>query len=316
MTMRAVTAIAAVALAGLAACSPVLAAPADDARSRIRALEQRILDADRAIPAARRAERAASARVAAAERRASTARRALGTRADAHRAGQAILAQRIRHLYREGADDPLVTALLSGGGLAALASERAGIERTAAEDAAMVARLRASRRQMARLERARSRDEAAARAARDEAVNQRAALEGLRADRAAALRQARRALARIEAREQRADRRSARDRSAAAAPGATRATTPRNGRWPAVAGGPSRAVLERIAWCESRGNPRAIGGGGQFRGKYQFMQSTWESMGGRGDPAAASEAEQDYRAAVLFVRWGPGQWPVCAAFAR
>ncbi len=314
--MRAITAIAAVALAGLAACSPVLAAPVDDARSRIRALEQRVLDADRAIPAARRAERAASARVAAAERRAATVRRALDQRADAHRASQAILAQRIRHLYREGADDPLVTALLSGGGLAALASERAGIERSAAEDAAMVARLRASRRQMARLERARSRDEAAARAARDDAVARRAALEDLRADRATSLREARRALARIEARERRADRRAVRERRAADSPGATRATTPRNGRWPAVPGGPSRAVLERIAWCESRGNPRAIGGGGQFRGKYQFMQSTWEAMGGTGDPAAASEAEQDYRAAVLFVRWGPGQWPVCAAFAR
>ena len=81
-------------------------------------------------------------------------------------------------------------------------------------------------------------------------------------------------------------------------------------------GGPSRAVLERIAWCESRGNPRSIGGGGQFRGKYQFMQSTWEAMGGTADPAQATEAEQDYRAAVLFVKWGPGQWPVCAAFAR
>ena len=46
------------------------------------------------------------------------------------------------------------------------------------------------------------------------------------------------------------------------------------------------------------------------------MQSTWEAMGGTGDPAAASEAEQDYRAALLFVREGPGQWPVCASFAR
>ena len=46
------------------------------------------------------------------------------------------------------------------------------------------------------------------------------------------------------------------------------------------------------------------------------MTSTWEAMGGKGDPAKASEAEQDYRAALLFVKWGPGQWPVCAAFAR
>ena len=310
MAMRSVTVILAVALAGLTT-TPALAAPADDARSRIRALEQRIMDADRAMPAARRSEALAARRLAAATARAGRARRALDQRAAAHRAGQAVLASRLRDLYRQGGDDPLVTALLSGGGLAELVARQSGIERTAADDAAMVARLRASRRQMARLERARTREQDAARRARDRALAARRDLQALRADHTAALRQARRALARIEARERRAEAPPPPTSRAA-----TRATTPANGRWPAVPGGPSRAVLERIAWCESRGNPRAIGGGGQFRGKYQFMQSTWEAMGGRGDPARASEAEQDYRAAVLFVRWGPGQWPVCAAFAR
>jgi len=69
--------------------------------------------------------------------------------------------------------------------------------------------------------------------------------------------------------------------------------------------------LASIAACESGGNPRAIGGGGAFRGKYQFTFSTWASVGGKGDPAQASEAEQDLRAAILLRREGPGHWPVC-----
>ncbi len=75
---------------------------------------------------------------------------------------------------------------------------------------------------------------------------------------------------------------------------------------------PIPPILETIAACESGGNPRAIGGGGLFRGKYQFMRSTWEAVGGTGDPAAAPEAEQDRRAAILLARSGPGQWPVCS----
>ena len=72
------------------------------------------------------------------------------------------------------------------------------------------------------------------------------------------------------------------------------------------------AVLERIAACESHGNPRAIGGGGAFRGKYQFTYGTWAAVGGKGDPAAAPEAEQDRRAAILLKRTGGSAWPVCA----
>ena len=72
-----------------------------------------------------------------------------------------------------------------------------------------------------------------------------------------------------------------------------------------------RAVLNRIAYCESKGNPRAIGGGGSFRGKYQFTYGTWSAVGGKGDPAAAPEAEQDRRAAMLLNRSGSSPWPVC-----
>ena len=69
--------------------------------------------------------------------------------------------------------------------------------------------------------------------------------------------------------------------------------------------------LQAIAQCESHGNPRSIGGGGQYRGKYQMTYSIWASLGGEGDPASAPESEQDRRAAMLYQRSGPGQWPVC-----
>jgi hypothetical protein len=69
--------------------------------------------------------------------------------------------------------------------------------------------------------------------------------------------------------------------------------------------------LEAIAACESGGNPAAVGGGGAYRGKYQFDYGTWASVGGSGDPAAAPESEQDARAAALLSRSGTNPWPVC-----
>ncbi|MEA2230558.1 MAG: resuscitation-promoting factor RpfE [Solirubrobacteraceae bacterium] len=74
---------------------------------------------------------------------------------------------------------------------------------------------------------------------------------------------------------------------------------------------PIPPVLDSIAECESHGDPRAISSGGTYRGKYQFSYSTWATVGGDGDPAAASETEQDRRAAMLYRNGGPGHWPVC-----
>jgi len=74
---------------------------------------------------------------------------------------------------------------------------------------------------------------------------------------------------------------------------------------------PIPPVLAAIAQCESRGDPGAISAGGTYRGKYQFSFSTWASVGGEGDPAAASETEQDRRAAILYRTGGAGHWPVC-----
>lgn len=78
--------------------------------------------------------------------------------------------------------------------------------------------------------------------------------------------------------------------------------------------------LRRIAACESGGDPEARSGHGTspwgpglYRGKYQFDARTWHGVGGRGDPAAAAEPEQDYRAWLLYERRGPAPWPVCGA---
>jgi hypothetical protein len=76
-------------------------------------------------------------------------------------------------------------------------------------------------------------------------------------------------------------------------------------------GGISISTLDAIASCESGGNPAAVSSDGTYRGKYQFDYGTWASMGGSGDPAAAPEAEQDYRAALLYAQSGSSPWPVC-----
>jgi peptidoglycan hydrolase-like protein with peptidoglycan-binding domain len=73
--------------------------------------------------------------------------------------------------------------------------------------------------------------------------------------------------------------------------------------------------LAAIAECESGGDPTAISASGRYRGKYQFTRATWRLVGGTGDPAAAPEAEQDQRAALLMAKQGPKAWPVCSQSA-
>jgi len=48
-----------------------------------------------------------------------------------------------------------------------------------------------------------------------------------------------------------------------------------------------------------------------YRGAYQFDLETWQSVGGTGDPADASPAEQDHRAQLLYAVRGRQPWPVC-----
>jgi hypothetical protein len=89
----------------------------------------------------------------------------------------------------------------------------------------------------------------------------------------------------------------------------TEAAAPKVGTPESV--GVSMATLEAIAACESGGDPTVIDSSGTYHGKYQFDLGTWASVGGSGAPSAAPEAEQDYRAALLYAQAGSSPWPVC-----
>jgi cell wall-associated NlpC family hydrolase len=79
----------------------------------------------------------------------------------------------------------------------------------------------------------------------------------------------------------------------------------------------SSTVWDRLAQCESSGNfaNRDTGHNGHFGG-FQFSPSTWRSVGGSGNPADASPAEQLKRAKILLAQPGPlfNKW-VCAPTA-
>ncbi len=81
-------------------------------------------------------------------------------------------------------------------------------------------------------------------------------------------------------------------------------------------GGAPSGGFAALAQCESGGNPRATNPSGKYRGLYQFSRETWASVGGSGDPAAASPAEQTKRAQILLSRSGAGQWPECGRHLR
>ena len=80
---------------------------------------------------------------------------------------------------------------------------------------------------------------------------------------------------------------------------------------PDAASGDASATLAKIAQCESGGDPTAVSADGTYRGKYQFDRSTWQQLGGSGDPAAAPESEQDQRALALYRQRGTAPWPNC-----
>lgn len=77
---------------------------------------------------------------------------------------------------------------------------------------------------------------------------------------------------------------------------------------------PALPVLACIRRWESatKGLYRAISPGGLYRGAYQFDWPTWLGVGGSGDPALATPAEQDYRAGLLVGLRGLAPWPTPA----
>lgn len=66
---------------------------------------------------------------------------------------------------------------------------------------------------------------------------------------------------------------------------------------------------EYIKQCESGGNYGAVNLTSGAGGAWQFLESTWRSVGGSGRPQDASPAEQDYRASILWDGGrGRSQW--------
>jgi hypothetical protein len=65
--------------------------------------------------------------------------------------------------------------------------------------------------------------------------------------------------------------------------------------------------------CESGSDPNAVGGGGAYRGAFQFMRSTWKAAprSPGGDPIAYPYRTQAVVAVLLKRADGAGHWPVC-----
>lgn len=79
-------------------------------------------------------------------------------------------------------------------------------------------------------------------------------------------------------------------------------TSARNKRW-----------ARKTSYCESGGDPKAIGGGGAYRGAFQFLRSAWKTSpkSPGGDPIAYSYKTQAVVAVHLKMQVGTGPWPVC-----
>lgn len=74
-------------------------------------------------------------------------------------------------------------------------------------------------------------------------------------------------------------------------------------------GDPTPAEKARLRWCESgRDHSAGVDSRERATGLYKFLPRTWAGVGGHGDPAAASFAEQDYRMVLLFRREGFTPW--------
>jgi soluble lytic murein transglycosylase-like protein len=81
-----------------------------------------------------------------------------------------------------------------------------------------------------------------------------------------------------------------------------RKTSRRNKRW-----------ARHTAECESGKNPDAIGGGGKYRGAFQFTRPTWRQAPKTpgGDPIKYGYRTQAVVAVSLKKREGTSAWPNC-----
>ncbi len=309
----------------------------DAQAEKVRAIEHELytlgIGAERAAAAsndARARADAAEKRLAANAKRLKEARRALGI-------SQRRLSERLVSIYKE--DSPsLVEIVLTSGGLTSAVEAHEQLSRAGEQDARVLQNVRASRTRLAKVRTSleTQRDTAETEAAR--AAAEQAQLEQLLSQRSAVLASARAELGRLLAERERLAAIAAQQaaqaeqlREVAAGGGGGNAASSGSGgdsggapsgsaapQAPVNAPSPGstsglEGTLEKIAQCESGGNPRAVSPGGQYRGKYQFHPDTWRSVGGSGDPAAAPEAEQDRRAADLLRKSGTSPWPVCGS---
>jgi peptidoglycan hydrolase CwlO-like protein len=298
-----------------------LAAPGvdqiDAQRAQVRALEAEVTAIDAKAEAAADAYAAARARVAELRRQIRENTTRLRIARASHRDAQKRLAERLVALYAEEPPS-FVELLMSSGSVAGALNAHAVLDRLREQDAAIVISIERSR---ARLVSGRNRlvaDRAEAEAQLAEASARDAELRRLTAARRGVLRQARGTLNGLVTQAQLAAAQRAREaalaaRAAAPAPAGHSASPAPATAGGGGGGGGGGSALDAIARCESGGNPRAVSPDGQYRGKYQFSPSTWQAVGGSGDPAAASEAEQDRRAAMLYAQQGSSPWPICGA---
>lgn len=304
--------------------------PLDGQRAQVRALEASLMHVDAQSQEAGAAYTQADARVKELQGRIARNTRERAVARARFAKAQGVLAERLKDLYEVG-EPSTVEMLVSAGSLTDAIDNVEIMRRIERQDQAV---LRDALREKQRLTRLRAEmvsDRADAARTRREMQARVRSLQSLAAQRARLLSSARTTLVSMERAE--ADR-QARAAAAAQAQAVARAqqqaSAVANGQAPVSPGSPApdsapapastpapstgtSAHLQQIAQCESGGNPQAVSPGGQYRGKYQFDPATWRTVGGSGDPAAAPEAEQDRRAAILYSRTGPSSWPVCGA---
>jgi peptidoglycan hydrolase CwlO-like protein len=303
----------------------------DAQRAKVRALEASLLQVNGEAAAAERAYSAADETVRRLERRIADNATQREAAARNFALAQERLGQRLRHIYAMHPPS-MVEVLASSGSLTDAVDSYDMVKRVARLDRDLIEGFAAARTRLAELRLQLVEDRREAGRSRTEAGRRLVQLRTLAGERQRLLGAAQGALSGMEAAaSQRAALAEAQRRAAIAAqPGATPdqitgasgpdpvptslVPGPGDGAAAPQGGGDDiDAHLARIAQCESGGNPGAISPGGDYRGKYQFSPATWAAVGGSGDPAAASEAEQDMRARILYERAGPGQWPVCSA---
>ncbi|MEQ8717293.1 MAG: transglycosylase family protein [Acidimicrobiales bacterium] len=76
---------------------------------------------------------------------------------------------------------------------------------------------------------------------------------------------------------------------------------------------PTEEEWSALRFCESTLTYSVDTGNGYY-GAYQFDLTTWQTVGGFGNPANAPPEEQDARARLLYARRGNQPWPICGAY--